>query len=113
MWAIYPQYGMTCTPNVYPHQFTALMYMDFLYSVVDIVITLFLPRKLDVIKHQRKIRGSLLGEFHLDDPTDEISRQSPLKTIKEEKRIDFDSNLSEVSSLDGDGDKELLNPERR
>lgn len=75
LWAIYPDFGLSCNPQVYPHQFTALMYMDFLYSVIDIVITLFLPRKLDVIKHQRKIRGSLLGEFHLEDPTDDFLHQ--------------------------------------
>ena len=72
MWALYPDLGLTCSPIVYPHQFTALMFMDFINSVIDMIITLCLPGKLDVIKNERKMRGSLLGEIHLEDPSDDV-----------------------------------------
>ena len=64
--------------------------MDFIYSIIDIIITLCIPGKLEVIEKERKLRGSLLGDFHLEDPTDDLLELRKRKIIKEAKHKDFD-----------------------
>ena len=113
MGALYPDFGLTCDPVVYPPQFTALMFMDFVFSVIDILITLCMPRKLDVIKKERIARGSLLGN---SDPSADVFESNKKRKLNKEKMSrDFETSsaLSGVSSLDGEADFDLLNPERR
>ena len=61
MWAMYPVFGLRCSPDVYPDQLAALMFLDFVNSLTDLVITCKMPRHLTRIKEQRRRAGSILG----------------------------------------------------
>ena len=64
MWAIYPNLGLECSQsNPYPNQLAALMFLDFANALVDLVITLFLPRRLNRIIEARERAGSILSSF--------------------------------------------------
>ena len=91
------------------------MFMDFANSVIDILITLCFPSKLDIIKKERIARGSLLGDVSLDDPTADVLVKLKRKASPSTKTKDIETSsaLSGLSSLDGDADFDLLNPERR
>lgn len=46
MSAIYPKFGLTCTPEPYPPQLAAVMYLDFFNATTDLAITFYLPKNL-------------------------------------------------------------------
>lgn len=64
MWAIYPHLGLECSAeSPYPSQLAALMFLDFANALVDLVITLFLPRRLNRIIEARERAGSVLSQL--------------------------------------------------
>ena len=80
-----------------------ILFMEFLTSVLDTIITICMPSKVSVIQKESRRRGSFVGNF--DD----------LNARTQEESIDFETStvLSTLSSLDGDTDPTLMNPDRR
>ena len=50
MWGMYPVFGLKCHPDKYPDQLAALMYLDFFNSMVDIFLTVRMPKHLQRIR---------------------------------------------------------------
>ena len=62
MGSMYPNLGLSCAgDDPYPSQLSALMYLEFFNSLIDLIITVYLPRNLKRIKEVRKRAGSTLG----------------------------------------------------
>ena len=63
LWAMYPNYGLACQPNIYPLQMRTILAMEFTTSLVDTLIMICIPSKVHVIKEERRRRGSLIGDY--------------------------------------------------
>ena len=59
VWALYPVYGLRCSPDPYPKQLAAVMYFDFLNAITDLLIMFRMPRNLQRIVAERRRAGSM------------------------------------------------------
>ena len=115
MGAMYPELGLTCAgKDPYPKQLAAIMYLEFFNSIVDLIITIYLPRGAARIVEERRKAGSNLGDFDMFDKnaTDEDQNDdiTELKAKLAAAEIDEPEMPTSTKSADGNPKKTWQEP---
>ena len=83
MGAMYPELGLSCKgKDPYPKQLAAIMYLEFFNSIVDLIITIYLPKGVTRITEERRKAGSTLGDFDMIDKNAEDDFNDDITELK-------------------------------
>ena len=83
MGAMYPELGLSCkSSDPYPKQLAAMLYVECFNSIIDLIITCYLPKGVTRIKEERRKAGSNLGQFDMIDKNAEEDFNDDITDLK-------------------------------